>query len=133
MKKILFALAIALMATVSCGKQNTDVDSRLVGASFFSSGYSNILGPTMGIYGHIYKFTDAYHGSGIWLDENKKQVGDTEGFTYILDYPNLSITNDKPGNSGIAKTYKYVFTDPNTFVELNDKGEQNKIATYYKQ
>ncbi len=133
MKKILFAIAIALMATVSCNKQNADVDSRLIGTTFITSGYSNITGPLSGIYGQAYQFKDAYHGVMYWTDKNGNKTGDSETFSYILDYPNLSITYDKPESSGLARTNNFIFEDPDTFVLLNDEGKRNHIMTFRKQ
>lgn len=127
MKKILFAFAIVLMATVSCGKQNTEPeqDTRLVGCSFKTTDVS-----VMSIFvysGHVYEFDTATTGIAYWVGKDGKQNGSDGEFTYVLDYPKLTITKTKNGE---VSTDNLTFKDARAFYREYKDGTK---VTYYKQ
>lgn len=129
MKKILFALAIALMATVSCGKQNTETgpDSRLVGTSYKTTDVTVMS--MFGYAGHIFEFDTATTGIAYWVGKDGKQSGTDGEFTYQLDYPNLTITTIRSSN-GNTSTNNFVFQDSRSFYRSYKDGTR---VTYYKQ
>lgn len=131
MKKILFAIAIALMATVSCGKQNTEPeqqeDTRLVGTSYKTT---DVMVMSMfGYAGHVFEFETATTGIAYWVGKDGKQNGSDGEFTYTLDYPNMTVVQNKKSSEGTT-TLNFVFQDSRTFYRSYNDGTK---VTYYKQ
>lgn len=129
MKNILFALAIALMATVSCGKQNTETgpDSRLVGTSYKTTDVTVMS--MFGYAGHVFEFDTATTGVAYWVGRDGKQNGSDGEFTYTLDYPNMTVVQKKKSSEGTT-TLNFVFQDSRTFYRSYADGTK---VTYYKQ
>ena len=130
MKKIFFALAIALMATVSCGKQNADPeqkeDTRLVGTSYKTT--EVMVMSMFGYAGHVYEFDTATTGIAYWVGKDGKQNGTDGEFTYVLEYPKLTIT--KTNGKGEVSTDNLTFQDARSFYREYKDGSK---VTYYKQ
>lgn len=130
MKKLLFALAIVLATTVSCGKQNTEPqkkeDDRLVGCSFKTTDVSVMS--MFGYRGHVYEFDTATDGIAYWVGADGKQNGSDGEFTYVLEYPKLTIT--KTNGKGEVSTDNLIFQNARSFYREYKDGSK---VTYYKQ
>lgn len=129
MKKL---LTLTLLCTaisfcfLSCSKdEESTLDQRLVGTKWttvdvvegwFSGGTSY----------RTYEFTTASSGS-IYTTKNGNVIETYGDLTYVLAYPNISITDDE------GKVYKYTFKDSRTMVVYNTTNEYGYYQKYVKQ
>lgn len=128
MKRML-SLCIAVVLTTSligCSKNDSDKDSRLVGLSFQTSGYSTVMSYLFNYYYHVMEFESANSGYAYWTDRNGAQNGTDGDFTYILEYPDLYVTQN-------GKQTHYRFKDSRAFAIVKDDGSLNSLFTYYKK
>lgn len=128
MKKILIVI-VALLSVIACSKGGSGgkSDNSLVGSTFRTTGYSAVYYTIWGYYYHVYEFETSSRGYAYWADKNGNQKGNDGDFTYVLSYPNLTITRkDKT-------VEKFKFKDSRTFVFVLDDGSLNSSITYYKK
>lgn len=126
MKK--FFIALAALALISCGKQNTEPeqDTRLVGCSFKTTDVSVMS--IFGYRGHVYEFDTTTTGIAYWVGADGKQNGSDGEFTYVLEYPKLTIK--KTNGKGEVSTDNLTFQDARSFYREYKDGTR---VTYYKQ
>ena len=131
MKKLLYAFAIALVATVSCGKQDVEPeqkeDTRLVGTSYKTTDVSVMS--MFGRAGHVFEFDTATTGIAYWVGKDGKQNATDGEFTYELNYPDLTITKTRTSD-GDTSVLVFVFQDARSFYRSYADGTR---VTYYKQ
>lgn len=123
MKKLALSLLFASIL-FGCSVED-EFDTRLVGTKWttvdvvegwFSGGTSY----------HTYEFTSASNGS-IYTTKNGNVIETYGDFTYVLVYPNISITDDE------GDIYKYTFKDSRTMVVYNTTNEYGSYQKYIKQ
>lgn len=125
MKRIILTAFAVIALLVGCEKAERGSDNFLVGTSYQTDGYAPLMGSLFGYIYNVFEFSTDSEGISYWTNADGVQKGTDGAFTYVLDYPNLSVTSD-------GETTKYVFKDKRTFVYLKDDGTQNTMITYYK-
>jgi len=125
MKRIILTAFAVIALLAGCEKAERGSDNFLVGTSYRTDGYKAIMGALFGYTYNVFEFSTDSEGTAYWTNASGAQNGTDGEFTYVLDYPNLSVTKK-------GETTKYVFKDRRTFVFLKDDGTQNTMITYYK-